>query len=615
MFIFVQARDSCKWVDDSQHLVMEHFEAICNSPSQIYHSVLPLCPSSSWLHKHYAAELSQEVKVVGGLSAGWGTCSRTVTLVQIPQTLTCWRDTIAVGLDSGEIITLDGITGIQTAILSGHTGYVRSLAFFPNGRSLVSGSNDRTVKLWDVQTGGTVRTFCGHTNHVNSVSISEDCTMIASGSNDMTIRLWNIQTGDCHHVIMQHNHVDHVVFYRTNTERTYFHPDHHQRLASVSGDRIRHWNIKGDQINSGHFGSCFAIASHNSNMVYGYDWNLVVRKSYGGDIQAKFHVASRTVQHCCISSSGGLIAAASGFTAHVWYSSPSHPHPIKTFVGHTGAINSLAFFSSDSLVSSSDDKSIKFWEVDTRQVANSESTSITSAPIKSIALQAEDGIVISSDSDGMVRTWDISSGLCKASFKALSVNTGKSDARLINSRLIFVWCILGTINILDVEKKQLLQTIYVTLDVGGGDVEDVRISGDGSNVFCLQSQSIQAWSIQTGEVVGAVELVGCGSKRSLIVDGSRAWIHSPVSEPIGWDFRTPGSPSVQLSGPSLLFAKNTKLWDGGQSKLKDAVTGRVVFQLAGRLANPVTSQWDGHYLVTGYGSGEVLILDFNHAHF
>ena len=109
--------------------------------------------------------------------------------------------------------------------------------------------------------------------------------------------------------------------------------------------------------------------------------------------------------------------------------------------------------------------------------------------------------------------------------------------------------------------------------------------------------------------------VGLGlhqSQRSLTVDGSRVWVHSPWSEPWGWDFGTLGSPPVQLPNPPILL---DKLWDIKQSRIKDAVTGRVVFQLGGRFVEPDISQWDGHYLVAAYKSGELLILDFNHVRF
>ena len=100
---------------------------------------------------------------------------------------------------------------------------------------------------------------------------------------------------------------------------------------------------------------------------------------------------------------------------------------------------------------------------------------------------------------------------------------------------------------------------------------------------------------------------------SLTVDNSRIWIHIPSSEPRGWDFGILGSSPIQLSSmssPSL--SANTKLWEIGLSRVKDTASGKVVFQLAGRFADPVDSQWDGQFLVAGYESGEVLILDFNH---
>ena len=56
---------------------------------------------------------------------------------------------------------------------------------------------------------------------------------------------------------------------------------------------------------------------------------------------------------------------------------------------------------------------------------------------------------------------------------------------------------------------------------------------------------------------------------------------------------------------------DTKPWDGALSGIKDAVSGKVIFWLGGRFADPTDLQWDGQYLVAGYGSGEVLILDFN----
>ena len=318
--------------------------------------------------------------------------------------------------------------------------------------------------------------------------------------------------------------------------------------------------------------------------------------------------------HCCFSPDGRLIAVAVDRTAYVWDTTSSAPHPVETFVGHTQVITSLVFSSPSSLLSSSEDGSVKFWQIGTLLagpvVTETGSTLSTPASINSITLQADDGIVLSSDSDGVVRIWDISTGLCKASSKTPANYPDWIYSQLINSRLTSVWYDDDKMHIWSAGDGEP-QLINATLPIVG----DVRISGDGSKVFCLQYGSVQAWSILTGEVVGKVKLEYSGPRRTLSVDGSRVWVHSPVSETKGWDFGIPGSPPVVLPNSALLHPSSTKLWDRLNSRLNDAVTGKVVFQLAGRFSNPSDSQWDGQHLVIGYNSGEVLILDFSHVHF
>jgi len=591
---------SCKWVNDSQRLLLEWFDTIYDSPSQLYYLALPFCPSSSWLHKYYTTELSQVVRVDKGLPFGWGMCSRTVILEYRPLVLTCWKDIIAVGLGSWNIIILDGITGSQTAILCGHTGMVGSLTLSPNGASLVSGSHDKTIKLWDMQTGGVIKTFHGHTSRIISVSISADCTMIVSGSADRTIRLWNIQSEECHCVIEQLDWVDCVRFSPTDP--------HH--LISVSDYKVKQWNTRGHQINSTNHGSHIAFSVDGAQLVLCQGEDIIVQNSASGAIITKFHLDSEMTNHCCFSPDGRYIAVASYRTAYIWDTATPDPHPIKTFIGHTDSITSLTFSSPSSLISASKDKSIKFWQIFTLPtdpvVTDLESTPLTSVPIRLITLQAQDGIATSIDFDGVVKTWDISTGLCKASFQTPAKNPSSIDVQLINNRLNLVYQ-QDKIHIWDLEMGEL-QTVDSTRDP----IDDVKISGDGSKVLCLHWQSVQALSMQTGEVVGEVKLEHDFTQRSLTVDGSRVWVHSPSSEPMGWDFGTPGPSPTQLFNILPPHLTNTKLWNSNMSRIEDKVTGKVIFQLGGRFANPTVVQWDGWYLVAGYRSGEVLILDFNH---
>jgi len=599
VLIFLQAGVTDKWTSDSKHFILESFDIICNSPSQIYGPTLTLCPSSSWLHEYYTAD----AKAVVG-SVGWGTCIRTVLCNNdYTTTLAYWNNTIATGYPGKDITIFDVLTGSQTAVFSGHDAYVHSLAFSLDGTLLVSGSDDNTIKLWDVQTGGVVKTFCGHTKLVLSVSISVDNTTIASGSADETIWLWNIGAGECQVIKKYNDQVRTVSFSPTNP----------QLLLSASRDgTVQKWDTDGHQIGPPIPGSHVAFSPDGTQFVSCKGMTVTIWNTDSGETVVEVHLTNAEPHYCCFSPDGKLIACAADDNIYLWDITGPDPHLIKTLVGHTNRVTSLVFSSPLTLISASMDQSIKFWEIG----ASSANPVVPhSAPIRAVSLQAKDGLAFSVDSAGVVRTWSILTGFCKESFETQAKDIGVGDIQLLGDRLI----IIGykedqeEICMWDAEQGKL-QTVGKNSVIPRG----LRISGDGSRVFCVDHHDIQAWSIQTGEHTGKIYMQSWYPYLldPLWIDGSKVMVRFERSLPLGWDFGILGSTPIKISPtpsdrPHLDFIGSATKPTTDLIGIEDRTTGKVVFQLCGRYAQPSATQWDGQYLIAGYETGEVLILDFS----
>jgi len=536
-------------------------------------------------------------------------CTCTVSCFDEIFALAYWDDTIATGSTPCDITIFDAVTGSQTAILSGHTHHVLSLTFSLDGTLLVSGSSDTTIKLWDVQTGGVVKTYHGHTQPVTSVSISVDNTMIASGSDDRTVRLWDISTRQCNVIVEHKNHVTTVSFF----------PKNPQLLLSASNDgTVRQWDINGHQIGPSYAGFYAAFSSDGTQFVSCAETAITVRNTDSGATVAEFYPANKNLRNCCFSPDGRFIAVSAGHTIYLWSITGLDPHLVKTFIGHTDDITSLVFSSSLTLISTSEmpDGTVKFWHISASSAdqvtPDTDSTLITSAPIPFVSLQSKDGLAFSIDSAGVVKTWDILTGLCKESFKTEAKCMSYGDIQLISGRLIIVWCDMkeNRIHVWDAEKG-ILQTVDTPQTRG------LRITEDGSRVLQLNGRFISAWSIWTGELAGKETLeVDYDKFNPLRMDGSKVLVCYEESTQ-GWDFGIPGSTPILFSEassdrPRLDCIDDMEQQNTSPVRVKDRVTGKEVFQLSGRYTEPSAIQWDGQYLIVGYESGEVLILDFGH---
>ena len=188
--------DICKQVADAEAFTMRFAAGACaRSTPHIYISGLPFCPRDSLMHENYwrhtrADKCERECDGAMAKFRNMGGRSEVFSVAFSPDGVRIVSGSVDKTIRLWDARTGDTVAGP----FKGHTD---SVSFSPDGMHIVSGSGDHTIRVWDAHTGDTVtRPFKGHTNSVRSVAFSLDGTSIVSGSIDQTIRIWDARTGN-----------------------------------------------------------------------------------------------------------------------------------------------------------------------------------------------------------------------------------------------------------------------------------------------------------------------------------------------------------------------------------------------------------------------------------
>jgi len=242
-----------------------------------------------------------------------------------------------------------------------HTGSVFSVAISPDGHTLVSGSGDKMIKVWNLQSGELLRTLSGHGGVVFSVAISPDGHTLVSGSGDLTIWVWNLQNGELLRALAGHGGwIDKRVLVAIS-------PDGHT-LVSGSGDKmIKVWNLQSGELLrtlTNHTGSVYsvAISPDGHTLVSGSgDKTIKVWNLQNGELLRTLSGHGDRVRSVAISPDGHTLVSGSGDkTIKVW--NLQNGELLRALTDHTGSVYSVAISpDGHTLVSGSDDKTIKVW--------------------------------------------------------------------------------------------------------------------------------------------------------------------------------------------------------------------------------------------------------------
>jgi class 3 adenylate cyclase len=246
------------------------------------------------------------------------------------------------------------------ATLCGHTDATISLAFAPDGRTLATGSNDRTVKLWEIATRRELGLLLGHADHVHTVRFSPDGKLLAAGGSDTTVRVWEIASG--------------------------------QSIACLQGHEAAVWPVEfspdGEILASGSYDTTLRLWDVGSQRV------MAILAGHQG-----------AVRGVAFSPDGRLLATGSFDQTIKLWDVGSH-RELASLIGHKGPVRSVAFSPDGALLAScGGDDAIMLWDVATKE------TKATlrghTAPVFSAAFSSDGKRLASASLDQTVRLWSI----------------------------------------------------------------------------------------------------------------------------------------------------------------------------------------------------------------
>ncbi|MCA9062889.1 MAG: protein kinase, partial [Planctomycetaceae bacterium] len=531
----------------------------------------------------------------------------------------------------------------------GHTKAVRAVAYSPDGLSIISGSSDGTIRIWDAATGSELRKYEAHAEHapldgVQHIAVSPDGTLVAtsSGWQDPTIEILNLATGTVVksvHAVSKGQSAglsfssdgkllaiaggDGTVELRnlrngtTNTFVAYpgsrvnnlqFSPDS-RLLVTSSGDRtVGIWSVETRELVASVTGGMSYFRdvafSPDSRFVAGLNaekvwiWDAATGKEDRSLKPRTFYSS------LAFSPDGRFIALGAADSAvHLW--NVESGEDMIQLTGHSDVVMCVAFSPDGSrLVSGSQDGTLRIWDV-TQYDRTLPLRGHLLEGISEIAVSPDSQFVASAGMDGSVRVWNAVSG------EAIATLVGHTKAvnsvSMSGDMLVASGSADGTLRVWDAQQS----IVKWTVDAHQGNIACVRFSPDGKKLLsCGADDFIVIWDSQSGKILGSIGGNAGGNIQTLAYDRFGMFIASGGADKKIriWDAeqrRQVREMTVNSAAGSISFSHDGRTLTGGLGngtvQVWDTATGTLINSIAteGHHIGDVTITRDGKRLVGG----------------
>jgi serine/threonine protein kinase len=276
---------------------------------------------------------------------------------------------------------------------SWHSRSVQCVAISADEKLAVSGSDDYTLKVWNLINGEELYHLEGHLGSVNSLAISRDNELLVSGSSDKTIKLWGLKDGKLIKTLSKANKVITCVIF-----------DPHKPVIYSGGTDgvIRTWNIETAQITHAfpkHLNTItgLAITPNGQTLISGSNDQTII-------VGTNHTLKHSTLVMCLAVSSDGKLLVSGSYDGEIKLWDLDTGKLINTLKEHTASILSVAISVDGQIIASgSEDKTIKIWNLDTGEKIQTLEQNL--GVVTSVAISQDGKTLISGSRDCSVKLW------------------------------------------------------------------------------------------------------------------------------------------------------------------------------------------------------------------